>query len=295
MKKTFEKFLNLILDSANDFKTYEESISVIKKHISSLTKTELIEIVEEIGSIPESIDASSSEEKIYSKSSDIILARCFVELGFKSKAITERGDAADIVAESIHGYTLVADAKTFRLSRTAKNQKDFKINGLDEWRGNEHDYAVLVSPYFQYPSKSSQIYFTALDKNVCLFSWEHILFLLKRNIKEDINFSLEQIWNSSKKISRDHNISFSNRKDNIFPYVNEMLAKKLSITVEELLNGLNSLKCNIKNRANDEIAYLNDEIKKIKNYSHEKAINELISSKKIPMRIKAIKNYCDSL
>ena len=121
------------------------------------------------------------------------------------------------------------------------------------------------------------------------------MFLLKRNIKEDINFSLEQIWNSSKKISRDHNISFSNRKDNIFPYVNEMLAKKLSITVEELLNGLNSLKCNIKNRANDEIAYLNDEIKKIKNYSHEKAINELISSKKIPMRIKAIKNYCDSL
>ena len=33
-------------------------------------------------------------------------------------------------------YSLVADAKAFRLSRTAKNQKDFKVQAMDglAWR-----------------------------------------------------------------------------------------------------------------------------------------------------------------
>lgn len=85
--------------------------------------------------------------------------------------MVERGDAADVFAESsIYGYTLVADAKAFRMSRTAKNQKDFKVNALSGWR-NDSDFAVLCAPIFQYPKKKSQIYHQALTNNVCLLGW----------------------------------------------------------------------------------------------------------------------------
>jgi hypothetical protein len=80
----------------------------------------------------------------------------------------ERSNCADVVGKSvIHGYSFVGDAKAFRLSRTAKNQKDFKVKSMSDWRG-DHDYSILVCPYFQYPKNNSQIYGQALDGNICL-------------------------------------------------------------------------------------------------------------------------------
>lgn len=100
----------------------------------------------------------------------------------QSRAVTERGNAADIVAKSIYrNYSLVSDAKAFRLSRTAKNQKDFKVDALSKWRGT-NDYAVLIAPYFQYPNQESQIFEQSLNENVLLFSWEHLAILLKLDV-----------------------------------------------------------------------------------------------------------------
>lgn len=166
----FQNFLNKILEFSDNGSFKEQTKKVIE-YVDSLSDNDIKIIVKEIGTIPECIKASSSEEKLFSKSSDVILARCFRMLGLKSKAIAERADSADVIAESLyHKYSLVADAKCFRMSRTAKNQKDFKVAALSNWRGGENEYAVLVSPYFQYPKSESQIYKTALDDNVCLFA-----------------------------------------------------------------------------------------------------------------------------
>ena len=103
---------------------------------------------------------------------DAVLARAFRELGLQAAVLRERADSADVIAFScFHGYSLRADAKAFRLSRTARNQKDFKINALSVWK-EDAEYAVLCAPYFQYPKRESQIYDQALDRNVCLLSWE---------------------------------------------------------------------------------------------------------------------------
>ena len=64
-----------------------------------------------------------------------------------------------------------------------KNQKDFKVESMEHWRG-DNDYSVLVCPYFQYPKTLSQIYGQALNNNVSLFSWEYFSILLRNNIKE---------------------------------------------------------------------------------------------------------------
>ena len=123
----FQNFLNKILEFSDNGSFKQQTKKVIE-YVDSLSDNDIKIIVKEIGTIPECIKASSSEEKLFSKSSDVILARCFRMLGLKSKAIAERADSADVIAESLyHKYSLVADAKCFRMSRTAKNQKRFTI------------------------------------------------------------------------------------------------------------------------------------------------------------------------
>lgn len=194
----FEQLIDRIKDiSMKDFKIATEEI---RNFIDVMPENEFKCVVKEIGAIPENIEHDSTEEKLYSKASDIVLARCFRLLGLAARAIDERADSADILAESISGYnySLVADAKCFRLSRTARNQKDFKVSNLNDWRGAENEYAVLVAPYFQYPQAASQIYSKALDNNVCLLSWEHVSIMLEKNIKETNSLSLESLWNAYK-------------------------------------------------------------------------------------------------
>ena len=84
------------------------------------------------GAIPEAYGHDTSEEKLYSKYTDALLAVTFRALGLKSIVLTERADAADVEVFA-DGYAFVADAKAFRLTRTAKNQKDFKIQAMDGW------------------------------------------------------------------------------------------------------------------------------------------------------------------
>lgn len=91
--------------------------------------TALIDHLRLCGSIPEQYGHDTSEEKLYSKYTDALLAAAYRYIGLTSVVLDERADAADVEAVGA-GYSLVADAKVFRLSRTAKNQKDFKIDAM---------------------------------------------------------------------------------------------------------------------------------------------------------------------
>ena len=127
--------------------------------------------------IPESYDHDSSEEKLYSKYTDALISECFKYLGLNSIVLTERADAADVEVVC-DNYSFVADAKVFRLSRTAKNQKDFKVQAMDGWR-NTKDFAMVVCPIYQLPTKSSQIYQQAILRNVCIFTYTHLAVLIR--------------------------------------------------------------------------------------------------------------------
>lgn len=287
----FQKFLDAILDFSSK-ESFKEQTQKVINYVDSLSNEDVKIIVKEIGTIPECIKVSSSEEKLFSKSSDIILARCFRMLGLKSKAVSERADSADVIAESIyHKYSLVADAKCFRMSRTAKNQKDFKVAALSNWRGGENEYAVLVSPFFQYPKSESQIYKTALDENVCLFSWEYLSILLDNDVEENDNFSLESIWNSSSMIARDSKVSYKNAKCCFLPKINLLIAKKVGIDNSKFLELLKQEKLVIIARGNKEIFYCEKKIEEIKKYSYEKAIEELIKETKLEEKINVIASF----
>lgn len=291
----FDKLINMIFDIAeNDFKKASEEL---RNFIDEISISDFKKIVKEIGTIPEIIEHDSTEEKLYSKASDMILARCFRELGMASRALDERGDSADIIAESKAGYnySLVADAKCFRLSRTAKNQKDFKVSNLSDWRGAENEYAVLVAPYFQYPQKTSQIYSKALENNVCLLTWEHISIMLEKRVKENEHFSLESLWNSSQMIARDKSLVFANAKTCLLPKIDKVVAKKVGMSEDDFIKVLGEYKNLIVYRGELEIKYWNNYISEIEKYTREKAIEELIKAKKLNEKISVINCYIQKL
>lgn len=147
----------------------------IEAEIESTGTDALLNHLRLCGAIPEGYGHDSGEEKFYSKYTDILLSLTFSRMGMTSVVLTERSDAADVQCHAT-GYNFVADAKAFRLSRTAKNQKDFKVQAMHGWkRGNK--FAMVVCPLYQMPARTSQIYWQAINVDVCLFSYSHLCVL----------------------------------------------------------------------------------------------------------------------
>ncbi len=254
---------------------------------------DFLDILTQIGTIPESLEHDSTAEKLFSKISDAVLARAFREIGLKSAVLKERGDSADVLAESpIHGYTLVADAKAFRMSRTAKNQKDFKVVALSGWR-KDYDFAVLCSPYFQYPSSSSQIYAQALEHNVCLLSWEHLIYLILNGIKETEHLSFADVWNYGAELASQTVIA--QKKKCFIPQLNQKILSCVGEREETLRQVLATQIRSIGTRAISEKQYWNEEIATIQRFTRERAIEELIKAKKIREKIAQIDIYVEGL
>ncbi len=144
------------------------------------------------GNIPESYGHDTTEEKLYSKYTDCLLASAYKMMGIKSLVLSERADVADV-----EGYTdnfeFVADAKAFRLSRTAKNQKYFKIQSMDRWKHGK-PFAMVVSTIYQLPNRTSQIYEQAITKNVCIFTYSHLSLLVRFAFESGAKKSKELLY-----------------------------------------------------------------------------------------------------
>lgn len=165
-----------------------QPFDMLHTQLAMLSRATLSEDLIMCGVIPEEFDHDSSEEKLWAKYCDILLKHALNFLGIRTQVIRTRGNSADVRGET-DTYSLVGDAKAFRLSRTARNQKDFKIAALDDWRSGS-TYACLVAPRYQFPSRISQIYKQALEKNVTLLGYVHLRFLLD-HLPTD---SLQPMW-----------------------------------------------------------------------------------------------------
>ncbi len=281
--------LRNIIKELSGTETFQSATDIIQKIIFNLEKEDFIPLITEIGAIPEDIEHDSSEEKLYTKVSDIILAKCFMELGYNATVLRERANCADVYVESrYHNYSLVSDAKAFRLSRTAKNQKDFKVESMVHWKCDS-DYSVLCCPYFQYPKSKSQIYGQAIKGNVSLFAWEYFNILLKLNVMETSSINLSDIWNFSSSLSatttvENRNLCFLNQQ-------NQFIKEYLNLDQETFDNEFESFKNNIIIRCNNEIEYWEDKISQINRLTKEEAIYMLMKSLKLNEKISSIDSY----
>jgi hypothetical protein len=251
--------------------------------------TSLIDHLRLCGNIPESYGHDTSEEKLYSKYTDCLLSLTYAALGLKSIVLKERADAADVEAFA-KDYSFVADAKAFRLSRTAKNQKDFKVQAMHGWKRGK-PYAMVVCPIYQLPTSSSQIYQQAITQNVCIFTYSHLALLLSysevegqakaqqllKNIFETIQAlnpskNATDYWLAINKIM----LSFSKEIQPLWDIEKSIATESIAVAKEEALT------------------FLAQEREKIMQMSHKEALAALIKVHKIESRIKTINAIADN-
>jgi len=168
----FEAVLECIRNGENmgDLSTtllsrFDQDIDELKQHLKYA------------GFIPEEYNHDSSEEKYYAKYCEVLICSTLRHLGFESELIEARGNRADVVA-SCNEYTVISDAKAFRMTRTALNPKDYKINAMDTWRAPDNaEYAFLVSSIF--PGSSSRLWAEAVGNNVTILNYAHLYHMLE--------------------------------------------------------------------------------------------------------------------
>ena len=235
------------------------------------------------GAMPECYGHDSSEEKLYSKYTDAVLSEFFTAIGMDSVVIETRADVADVQARG-RNFSLVADAKAFRLSRTAKNQKDFKVQAMDRWR-HGLDFAVVVCPIYQLPGSSSQIYLQATASNVCILSYSHLAALLGLAIRGYSRRAQDGLHGIFKSVAL---LNPSKSANEYWTGINRALVNALAKhadlwTVEKSssIEALSAVK-------EESLQYLSLERDRLLGLSKQAAIEELIRSRGLASRIATI-------
>ena len=281
-----EEIRNLSGNFGNDTEKLEKEL---EEEIAKNGTNALIDHLRLCGNIPESYGHDTSEEKLYSKYTDCLLALAYMELGLKSIVLKERADVADVEVFA-KDYSFIADAKAFRLSRTAKNQKDFKVQAMHGWKRGK-PFAMVVCPIYQLPTSSSQIYQQATTQNVCIFTYSHLALLLSYSQKE----GQEKAQKLLKKIFE--TIPALNPSKNAVDYwlaINRTILA-FSKNIERLWNIEKGVATESIAVAKDEaLTFFAKEREKILNMSHKEALQELMKVHKIDSRIKTINSISDN-
>jgi len=281
-----DKIYNLTGNFASNSELIENQLGIELKIIGV---TGLLDHLRLCGNIPESYGHDTSEEKQYSKYTDALLAFAYKSIGLKSLIITERADVADVEGFG-KDFSFVADAKAFRLSRTAKNQKDFKVQAMDGWKHGK-PYAMVVCPIYQLPTRNSQIYLQAITRNVCVFTYSHLSLIVRyaneisKSKAEDLLFEIFKTvpaLNPSKS-AVDYwlgvNKTILGHSKSIFElWQDEKIAATESIEIAKT----------------EGLKYLSSEREKIMRMSHNEALKTLVKSSKIESKIAIINKISDN-
>lgn len=284
-----KSFREAAIDDIFKFSRNKNAFESIEGKYGELPKDKLCKELIQVGIMPEVFEHDSSEEKLWSKFSDIILARSLTLLELDSEVLRTRGNSADVYSKT-KNYTMVSDAKCFRLSRTAKNQKDFKIKALDDWR-RQDTYALLVSPLSQYPADRSQIYPQAFSQNVTLLSYMHLQFLIEKGVRGD----LQELWKMPDYITKNYKVAEQKRGQTYWHAV-DFIVCKITCQKETALEAYKSQEVEKTKEVGQEgINYWRGRIRKLEGLTREQAVKLLIKAQKIEQKIETIKRAIEKV
>ncbi len=272
---------NDVIELLQEIVGEQNAFDILEDALTGMDGQTLSDSLLECGIIPELFPPSSSEEKLWAKYCDILLAHAWTYLGISSDVLRTRGDSADVFGKT-EDYTIVGDAKAFRLSRTAKNQKDFKISALNDWRKSD-TYACLTAPLYQYPSRASQIYSQALQRNVTLLSYTHLRFLVD-------NFSgqeLTPLWRITDNLSASKDAA-------VYWQTVDSVVIRLVAQPESLLQEYKAQTvAKTKLLGEEGVTFWQAKIKEYKQLSQQEAVRRLIKAEKIEAKIETIRKAMD--
>jgi len=241
------------------------------------------------GAIPEIYGHDSSEEKLYSKYTDVVIHEAYSAIGLNSIVLKERADVADVecVADD---YSFVADAKAFRLSRTAKNQKDFKVQAMDGWKHGK-PYAMVVCPVYQLPSRASQIYQQAGARSVCIGTYSHLAVLVRFADRMGNNQAMDILHEIFKSVE---SMNPSKDASDYWQVVNRKMLSFGGLLSDFWRDEKQASLESIHISREEALAFLAKERERIMRLSKEEAIKEVLKGSKIANKIKAIKSVGDN-
>ena len=262
----------------------------LTKEIRESGPAALLDHLRLCAAIPESYGHDSSEEKLYSKYTDALISAAYSHMGLVSRVLAERADSADVEAVA-QNYSFVADAKVFRLSRTAKNQKDFKVQAMDNWKRGK-PFAMIVCPLYQVPSRNSQIYAQAAARNVCVLSYCHLAVLARLVETEGAKAVVDLLHEVFKTVrsmnpSKDANAYWQAVNRSILDYGNpvqdlwqtEKIAMIESIDISKVIA----------------LSYYASKREAIMRLSHSEALHKLIDMHKLDSRMRTIRGVSNNL
>jgi len=283
------KWIDRIQQLSGDFGVDAQSVeNEIEAELDEQGIDSLMSHLRLCGAIPESYEHDTSEEKLYSKYTDVVIHEAYKKIGLNSIVLKERADVADVecVADD---YSFVADAKAFRLSRTAKNQKDFKVEAMHRWKHGK-PYAMVVSPIYQLPSKSSQIYQQASSRSVCIWTYSHLALAAKYSSeygKDNALGLLHEIFKAVEALQPDKSATaYWQAVNRVMIGYGEGLRE---LWEEEKVASTESVFVS----RQEGLSYLASQREKIMKMSKEEAIKAVLKSHKIDGKISAIQKVKD--
>lgn len=284
---TRDRWVATLAESASSFAaTSRRTFEVLKREVDVEGYEQLLSHLRFCGVIPERYRHDSTEEKAYSKYTDSVIAEALTFIGLNAVVLDGRADMADVEAAAA-GYDLVADAKAFRLTRTAKNQKDFKVAAMDRWRYSK-EFAVVVAPIDQLPTRNSQIYLDASSRNVCVLSYSHLAAVVQSKVTIGEEFAVNLLRGllaepGLMNPSKDAQAYWRSLNRVLLGSASEMrdiwkVEKEANIAAVGVLKteGLN---------------YYSEERTSILRLSHQEALDRLLDSYKIDDKIAAIRRF----
>jgi hypothetical protein len=241
------------------------------------------------GAIPENYGHDTSEEKLYSKYTDVVIHEAYKTIGFNSLVLKERADVADVECVN-NEYSFVADAKAFRLSRTAKNQKDFKVQAMDGWKHGK-PYAMVVCPVYQLPTRASQIYQQAGARSVCIGTYTHLAVFSRYAIASSTHNAMELVHEVFRTVdsmnpSKDANFYWQAVNRKILDFDDKIAA----IWKEEKKASVESIQIS----RDEALGFLASERDRIMRLTKEQAIKEVLKASKLDNKIRAIRSVVDN-
>ncbi len=284
-KQLRKEIVEMIGNIKTNFEDAGNSIDEYLDHnINQFGDEYLIQHLRTCGDIPEQYPHDSTAEKLYSKYTDILLAISFNKIGYSARVLKERGDAADVFVNTGNKYNFVADAKAFRLSRTAKNQKDFKVQAMNTWKG-DCDYAIVVCPVYQLPTSQSQIYRQTADNNVCILTYSHLVVLLELALRGNTEKARVIIEDVLEKVQLGKASKSAKDYWNLINGVFVDAGNEVAVLLEEENNTLDYI---LQIEKEISIEFIDDQVDRLKKMSREEAIMELLKMHKFDSKISTI-------
>lgn len=155
------------------------------------------------------------------------------------------------------------------------------MQAMDGWR-NELNYAVVVCPIYQLPTRASQIYQQAIARNVCILSYSHLATLVGLAVRKGQRAAEKGLSRILKTVSIlppsksavDYWTGINRSLVNSLAKDNDRWTTEKTASIEAL------------DMAKDEsLRYLRAERNRLLSFSHQEALDELIRSAGLDSRM----------